>query len=219
MNTIEVKGLSYGYHTGQEILNIENLELRSGEHVFIHGPSGSGKTTLLSILCGIQADYQGSVKILGQELSQLKPAARDSFRATHIGYIFQQFNLISYLSVKENILLPMSFHQDTALLDQIPERFNQLLSSLEINEFAQRNVNSLSIGQQQRVAAARAFISKPKILIADEPTSALDPINKENFMNLLIKTAEESEATVALVSHDHALKKYFSNSLDLTGGQ
>ncbi len=216
MFAIEIDSLKFGYKPDQSIIDIDGFQLQPNHHLFIHGPSGAGKTTLLSILCGIQSGYQGSVKIFDQELKNLKNSERDSFRAKNIGYIFQQFNLVSYLNVRENILLPLAFGTNRSLEDRAPERLLMLVNALEINSLLDRKVNQLSIGQQQRVAAARALITSPKILIADEPTSALDSANKFKFMELLKNSAAESRTTVVIVSHDTSLQNNFEQSLSIS---
>jgi len=218
MFAIEIDSLKFGYKPDQSIIDIGSFQLEPNQNLFIHGPSGAGKTTLLSILCGIQSGYLGSVKIFDQELKNLKSSERDAFRASNIGYIFQQFNLVSYLSVRENIMLPLCFGSNRALEDRAPERLQMLAHALEINTLLDRNVNQLSIGQQQRVAAARALISSPKILIADEPTSALDDLNKTKFMELLKDSAAESKTTIVIVSHDTSLQKNFDQSLSIAHG-
>ena len=215
MFAIEIDSLKFGYTPEQSIIDIGSFQLKPNQNLFIHGPSGAGKTTLLSILCGIQSGYQGSVKIFEQELKNLKSSERDTFRAKNIGYIFQQFNLVSYLSVRENILLPLCFGSNRSLEDRAPERLQMLVHALEINNLLDRSVNQLSIGQQQRVAAARALITSPKVLIADEPTSALDDINKAKFMELLKNSAAESKTTVVIVSHDKSLQSNFDQSLSI----
>lgn len=213
---VEIQNLSFTYPTSIEVtLSIPSMVIEKGQHSFIYGPSGCGKTTLLSILCGIQADYSGSVKVLGTELRTLPSHQRDRFRSHHIGYIFQMFNLISYLSVVENIYLPLKFNPKESLLDGAPEKINLLLHQLEINQLSDKPVSQLSVGQQQRVAAARALISEPEIIIADEPTSALDAKNRDQFMNLMQKSCEETQSTLIFVSHDQSLASSFHQKLSL----
>lgn len=203
-------------------LVIERLEIPTKQHVFVKGPSGSGKSTLLSLLTGIITPQSGEVQLLGQELNSLSPAKRDQFRADHIGYIFQQFNLLPYLSVIENVLLPCRFSKQRKqrALEKNPslvEQAKHLLTRLHLPESAfERPITDLSIGQQQRVAAARALIGQPKIIIADEPTSALDHDNRQSFIELLIEEANNSQASVIFVSHDSSLQPYFDRTIELS---
>lgn len=200
----------YPEQPNQTVLNIPSWSLSGGEQAFVHGPSGGGKSTLLNLLSGLLMPSKGQVNILGQRLDQMTSRQRDRFRANHIGYVFQQFNLIPYLNSFDNTLLASQFSQrrkTPVLQDEI----KQLLKSLNIAENDwHRPARNLSIGQQQRVAIARALINKPQLLIADEPTSSLDSINKDAFMALLMSIVAESRITLVFVSHDLSLSDYFS---------
>ncbi|WP_218871217.1 ABC transporter ATP-binding protein [Chitinibacter bivalviorum] len=199
-------------------LDIPEFSLAKGEHLFLHGPSGSGKSTLLSLLTGIHLPQAGSVKILGQDLSQLSGPARDKFRADHLGYVFQQFNLLNYLSVLDNVLLPCQFSSQRRARaggDQAKEQAMHLLTRLDLANYAQQAVCKLSVGQQQRVALARALIGAPEILIADEPTSALDAERRGAFIELLFECAQEHNTAVLMVSHDPQLAAAFDRSVSL----
>lgn len=191
------------------VLNIESWSVAAGEHVFVHGPSGGGKSTLLNLLSGILGANSGEVSILGERLDSMNARQRDRFRANHIGYIFQQFNLVPYLDAIDNIQLAHQFatkQPQSALSDEI----KALLSTFHIPQADwQKPVRQLSIGQQQRIAIARAMINKPQLLIADEPTSSLDQNNRDNFMQQLMIMASEHRITLLLVSHDMALASYF----------
>lgn len=199
-------------------LVIEKLEVRRGEHLFIKGPSGCGKSTLLGLLTGINQTQQGSVAILGEELTQLSSRQRDRFRADNIGYIFQQFNLLPYLSVIENVILPCQFsaQRKRRVTINLEQRAKELLSKLHLSDsLMHKPVVELSIGQQQRVAAARALIGNPPLIIADEPTSSLDHNNRSAFIELLLEQANQVNATLIFVSHDPTLEPLFDRSLDL----
>lgn len=202
-------------------LVIEQLAIEPQQHVFIQGPSGCGKSTLLSLLTGIMIPQSGHISILETRLNRLSQAERDKFRARHIGYIFQQFNLLPYLSVLENVLLPCRFSRERKAKAErqnqsLEQQAKQLLTRLHLpTECFARPINELSIGQQQRVAAARALIGQPEIIIADEPTSALDQDNRQAFIQLLIEEANLSGATVIFVSHDSSLRPYFDVHVDL----
>ena len=204
------------------VVDISHLEIAQGEQIFIYGPSGSGKSSLLSLLAGINVPSQGEVSLLGQPFSTLSAKKRDSFRADHIGYIFQNFNLISYLSPIENVMLATAFSKRRAMHatkqdGSIKQSAERLLTALELpQQNWNQSVMSLSIGQQQRVAAARALIGAPEIIIADEPTSALDTDNRERFISLLFQEAKKHHTSIVFVSHDLALAPLFTRSLDIT---
>ncbi len=208
-------------------LDIEQLSVTANEHVFIKGPSGCGKSTLLSLLTGINAATQGQVELLGSNLTELSSSQRDRFRADNIGYIFQQFNLLPYLSVVENVILPCQFsHQRKQNVSgSLIQRANELLDKLHLPQAVrQKPVIDLSIGQQQRVAAARALIGEPKVVIADEPTSALDYDNRSAFIELLMEEANRVGSTLVFVSHDPTLESLFERVIHLpainrAGGQ
>ncbi|MDW6002825.1 ABC transporter ATP-binding protein [Vibrio mangrovi] len=199
-------------------IDIEHLTVSAGEHLFIKGPSGCGKSTLLALLTGINTCQSGSVSVLNHDLSQLTSRQRDRFRADHIGYIFQQFNLLPYLSVIDNVLLPCHFSElrRTNVSGSLHEKARQLLTGLKLPEhLLTQPVVELSIGQQQRVAAARALIGSPKLIIADEPTSALDYDNRSAFIELLMEEADQVNATLIFVSHDPTLESMFNRSINL----
>ena len=200
----------YPEQPNQNVLNIPSWTLSGGEQVFIHGPSGGGKSTLLSLLSGLLMPCEGQLSILGQRLDQMTSRQRDRFRASHIGYMFQQFNLIPYLNAFDNTLLASHFasRKNTPVLR---DEIKKLLNTLNISENDwYKPARNLSIGQQQRVAIARALINKPQLLIADEPTSSLDPFNKDTFMALLMSIVSENRITLVFVSHDLSLSNYFN---------
>lgn len=199
-------------------LAIEKLDVHRGEHLFIKGPSGCGKSTLLGLLTGINQAQQGSVTILGKEQGQLSSRQRDRFRADNIGYIFQQFNLLPYLSVIENVILSCQFsaQRKQRVEVDLALRAQDLLEKLHLSPaLLHKPVVELSIGQQQRVAAARALIGSPPLIIADEPTSSLDHDNRTAFIELLLEQVNQVNATLVFVSHDPTLEALFDRSLDL----
>jgi putative ABC transport system ATP-binding protein len=215
---VQLTDVRFSYRPGKEILRIRNLTVESREHVFLFGPSGSGKTTLLGLLAGVLQAQSGSVSILGQDLTAMKPARRDDFRGTHIGYIFQMFNLIPYLSVLENITLPCRLSRERQRrLNGTPmnEAARRVAEHLGIGQLLQSNVATLSVGQQQRVAAARSLIGTPEIIIADEPTSSLDYDHRERFVELLFNECKEAGSTLLFVSHDRTLMPLFHRSISL----
>lgn len=220
---IEIRDLLFRWQpAGPTVLAIEGLQVAAGERVFIEGPSGSGKSTLLSLLAGVTTAQAGSVRVLDQALETLGSVERDHFRAHHIGYIFQMFNLIPYLSVVENVLLPCRFsvqRRDKALArgGDLEAEATRLLGHLDMDdpELLGRAVTTLSVGQQQRVAAARALMGSPELLIADEPTSSLDTGRRESFIRLLFEECQEAGSTLIFVSHDAGLAHLFDRSVDL----
>jgi putative ABC transport system ATP-binding protein len=221
-DAININNLSFGWRKDEAaILDLPELRIERGERVFIKGSSGSGKSTLLSLIGGVLLPQQGTVSVLGQKLNELSAARRDRFRAEHIGFIFQMFNLIPYLSVEDNVLLPCHFsRQRKQNIEQRGSSLNdeamRLLQHLDLPaQLMQRSVTELSVGQQQRVAAARALIGGPELVIADEPTSALDADRRSVFLQLLLKECAQQNTTLVFVSHDSSLEKQFDHSLHL----
>ncbi|MCB1924060.1 MAG: ABC transporter ATP-binding protein [Gammaproteobacteria bacterium] len=206
---------------GPEVLAFGCLHIGRGERVFVEGPSGSGKSTLLSVLAGVVVPQSGSVDILDTPLHALRAAHRDRFRADHIGYVFQQFNLLPYLSVTENVILPCRFSsrrraRALAQSSSLESEAVRLLGHLDMTgELLQRPVVELSVGQQQRVAAARALMGAPELLIADEPTSSLDADRRSAFVRLLFDECGRSGATLVFVSHDASLEPLFERTVRL----
>lgn len=198
-------------------LDIAEFALAPGEQLFLHGPSGSGKSTLLNLLAGVLLPRSGDIAILGTSLPRLSGSARDRFRADHIGLIFQQFNLIPYLSVVDNVLLPCRFSRRRR--DQAGDaraEARRLLRHLDLDEALwQRPATALSVGQQQRVAAARALIGTPELVIADEPTSALDAERQAAFLDLLANECNAAGTALVFVSHDRRLAGRFSREIAL----
>tara|TARA_R110002126_G_scaffold16527_31_gene66115 strand:+ start:9428 stop:10138 length:711 start_codon:yes stop_codon:yes gene_type:complete len=211
---IELKNVQFFYQPASWQLNLPGLTLQPGQHLFIRGASGSGKTTLLNLLAGILAPKQGEIMLGGNAFSRLSAARRDTLRAQNIGVVFQQLNLISYLSVLDNVLLSAHFAGNK--LSESKQRAETLLNSLGLpTQLHQQQASALSVGQQQRVAIARALLTRPALLIADEPTSALDADNRDSFMQVLLQQADACETTVIFVSHDAGLRQYFNLQLDM----
>ena len=205
----------------QPLLRIPELQVFAGERVLLRGPSGSGKSTLLSLLAGIHPATPGQVLVLGHDLGRLSQRQRDKLRANEIGYIFQQFNLLPYLSAWQNVVLAEKFaparkqrldktkanHRQQAL-----ELLQQLgLAAADCNKPA----HALSVGQQQRVAAARALFGAPALIIADEPTSALDSDHRDNFIRVLFEACSKNSTTLLFVTHDSSLSRHFDRTLEL----
>lgn len=206
------------YHTYQSekspSLFIPDWQVNKEEQVFLYGDSGSGKSTLLNLLSGVLAPTSGNIEILGENLTTMSNSQRDSFRAQHIGVVFQTFNLVPYLTVFENIGLAVYFAKGSKR--QLTERTLALLSSLNLSpDVLNKPVCQLSIGQQQRVAIVRALINEPELLLVDEPTSALDASARDAFLNVLLDLSRTKKTSMVFVSHDKSIETYFTSSLDI----
>ena len=202
-------------------LSIGDFRLAKGERLFLLGPSGGGKSTFLSLLTGIVTPQSGSIGILGSDIARLRGGARDRFRAEHFGIIFQMFNLLPYGSVIDNVVLPLSFspsrRKRASANGSIEAEAKRLLASLGIEPSLVEgtSASSLSVGQQQRVAAARALIGAPELIVADEPTSSLDRNRQQAFLDLLFSDVAEAGSTLIMVSHDESLAPRFSRVVRL----
>jgi len=221
---LQVRDLRFAWPGEQgDVLALDGFAIAPGRRLFVHGPSGCGKSTLLGLLAGVLVPRAGEVRLLGQDWARLPAARRDARRADHVGVIFQQFNLLPYLSALDNVLLPCRFSRrraqragaegDTAGPGAEARRLLQRVALPEA--LWTRPARLLSVGQQQRVAAARALIGRPELVIADEPTSALDAALRDEFMALLLGQCEASGASLVFVSHDERLAAAFDDRLDL----
>jgi putative ABC transport system ATP-binding protein len=218
---VMARELVYAWPDQEPVLDIQSLRIDPGERVFMLGPSGSGKSTLLGLIGGVLDAGSGELHVLDTPLHTTRVARRDRLRADHIGFIFQLFNLLPYLSVIDNVVLPCRFSErryeraikQSSTVEQEAER---LLDHLGVTgALLQREVSELSIGQQQRVAAARALIGEPELLIADEPTSALDQALRARFIELLLQECAAAGSAVLFVSHDTSLSDSFDRSIVL----
>ncbi len=219
---IEIHDLRFRWPgAADDCVAIDTLTLASGSSVFLHGPSGCGKSTLLGLLAGVLLPRQGEVNFLGRGWGGLSGRERDAFRADHVGYVFQQFNLLPYLSVLDNVLLPCRFsttrrERAAAGAGSPKASAAALLTRVGlIDSLWQRSASQLSVGQQQRVAAARALIGRPEVVIADEPTSALDAALRDGFMDLLLGQCRAAGSTLVFVSHDERLATRFDRQVSL----
>lgn len=221
--TVEVDGIRFAWKPGQrDVVDIECLQVSAGERVFIEGPSGSGKSTLFSLLGGVVSPREGTVRILQTNLSRMPAHRRDLFRADHIGFVFQMFNLVPYLSMLDNVTLPCRFsllrRKRVRSRAESPEaEARRLLDRLGLDqhELHGRPVTDLSIGQQQRVAIARALIGAPELIMADEPTSSLDEGTRERFLEVLTAQCDEMGASLLFASHDMRLSSMFDRRVSL----
>ena len=218
---VAARDLQFAWPGQEPVLRIPEFHIARGERLFLSGPSGSGKSTLLGLIGGVLEAGHGELEVLGTSLPELRPAQRDRFRAQHVGYIFQLFNLLPYLSVIENVVLPCRFaerRRQEALKrsSTLDDEAKRLLDDLGLGgPLLNRPVTELSIGQQQRVAAARALIGAPELLIADEPTSSLDQDVRGRFIDLLLAECETFGTAVLFVSHDASLGDHFDRQLAL----
>lgn len=215
---IDVQQIQFQYPGSNDlVLDIDHFQAQKGEKIFLYGPSGTGKSTFLEILAGVLVVQRGQVQILGHDLSVMSSDQRDALRGSHIGYIFQSLNLLPFLSIRENIMLPLELSPERARRVEKPENELQyLLDKLGLAGFQYKPVHQLSVGQQQRVAVARALIGSPELILADEPTSALDYDHRERFLQLLFDLAEENQSSVLFVSHDRTLEKMFDRRMSLS---
>lgn len=218
---ISLRDLKFSYAgagSGGE-LDIERFDVAQGESVFLQGASGSGKSTLLNLIGGVLKPTSGEISLLGTNLSSLSSSGRDAFRADHLGYVFQMFNLLPYLDVVANVTLALTFSPRRRIrLDGVSPKSEaqRLLNELGLDESVQaKRVAQLSVGQQQRVACARALIGGPELIVADEPTSALDAQASARFVRLLLTQAANAGASVVFVSHEASLAEHFDRAIDI----
>ena len=219
---IRLSRIEFAYPGGAQVVDIAELTVARGERLFVEGASGSGKSTLLCLVAGILTPTGGTVDVLGESVSALGAAARDRFRAENIGFVFQMFNLLPYLSLVDNVVLPCHFSraraavalQNSASLADEAQRLLERLG-LDVRALRGRRVTELSIGQQQRVAVARALIGRPPLVVADEPTSAMDATARIAFVELLLEECATAGITVVFVSHDPALAASFERRISM----
>ena len=211
---IELRDLRFRYPQGEFALRVRKLEVASGERVALAGPSGSGKTTLLRLVAGIAVPDSGSVCTHGAHLSALDDVARRAFRIRHIGLVFQEFELLEYLSVLDNVLLPYRIQRALSLDAAARERAEALAERVGIGDKLACLPERISHGERQRVALCRALVTRPAIVLADEPTGNLDPGNRDRALDILLAYARESGATLVTVTHDHELLPRFGRVID-----
>lgn len=220
---VSLEQVRFAWPGGARVIDLPRFEMAPGERLFLHGPSGSGKSTLLNLIAGMVTPESGRIEVLGVDLRRLNGAARDRHRADHIGFIFQMFNLIPYLSVMENTCLPCEFsaHRRARAMatgGSVQAEALRLLAHLDMADpsLLRRRVTDLSVGQQQRVAAARALLGSPALIIADEPTSALDSDRRLAFVDLLFAECARAATALLFVSHDRTLAPRFDRQVALT---
>ena len=208
--------MTFRYAQGGFSLEVPELRIAQGARSAAVGPSGSGKTTLLNLISGIERPASGEVQTAGVRVDALSAAARRAFRITHVGFVFQDFLLLDYLDVRQNILYPYRLHGDLALDQEARARAERLAADLGIDRFLGRRPDELSQGERQRVAIARALVTAPKLILADEPTGNLDPETKRDALQLLFDQCDALGMTLLMVTHDHGLLDRFDQVVDVS---
>jgi putative ABC transport system ATP-binding protein len=221
---ISLEDVTFQYGEAGFRLHIDTLEIESSANVALVGPSGSGKTTLLHLLAGIFVAEQGRVDVAGHHLPRMSDGARRDFRIYNVGQVFQDFELVDYLNVRENILVPFFINSQLTLSTETRRAADELAESMGLRDKLRRPIAKLSQGERQRVAICRALLPRPQIILADEPTGNLDPENTQHVLDILLEHAAASRATFVMVTHDHSLLPRFDRVIDFTqflvdGGQ
>lgn len=211
---IDIRGLHFAYPDGAFRLDIPSFQMQESEKLAVIGPSGSGKTTLLNLVSGIMSPRRGEVRVAGADIGALSDARRRDFRIRHIGFVFQDFELLGYLNVLDNILHPYRITGALRLDRQVRERACQLAESLGVSDKLKRHPDHLSQGEKQRVAICRALLPRPRLILADEATGNLDPRNKGRILDLLFDSVDAHGATLLAVTHDHELLPRFDRVVD-----
>ncbi len=211
---INIHSLEFHYRYGEFRLSVPEFRVTQGEKVAVIGPSGSGKTTLLNLIAGIFAPVSGTVGVDNTDVSALNDAQRRDFRITNVGFVFQDFELLDYLNVLDNILHPYRITRVLTLDRSARERAVRLAERMGIDDKLRRFADDLSQGEKQRAAICRALLPHPKLILADEATGNLDPENKTLILDLLFQAVEEHDATLLAVTHDHDLLKRFDRVVD-----
>ena len=211
---IQIQDLTFYYRLGEFSLNIQEFSVVKGEKVAVIGPSGSGKTTLLNLVGGIVTPRKGLVSVDQIKVNKLNDAGRRDFRVANIGFVFQDFELLDYLNVLDNILHPYRITGALSLNKEVRSRAIVLAKEMGIGDKLRRHANDLSHGEKQRVAICRALLPRPKLILSDEATGNLDPDNKMLILDLLFRSVEQHNATLLAVTHDHELLNRFDRVVD-----
>lgn len=212
---IKIRELYFEYPGSDFKFSISKLDIKGGAKVAVIGPSGYGKTTFLNLLSGISTPVKGEIEVDSEDIGSLSDSERRSFRISKIGFVFQNFELVEYLTILDNILLPYRINPSLTLTGEVRSRARALSEKMGLSDKLKRNVTKLSQGEMQRVAICRALLTEPRLLLADEPTGNLDPTNKELTIQTLFDYAERHENTLVMVTHDHSLLSGFDSVIDL----
>ncbi len=213
---IHIQDLDFRYGRANFRLVIDDLKIETGERVAFVGPSGSGKTTLLNLISGIALAQSGTIQVAGNDVSQLSDKQRRDFRVANTGFVFQRFELIEYLNVKDNILFPFLINSSIELTSEVRARMLELAESVGIARLLKRYPRQLSQGEQQRVAICRAMILSPPLVLADEPTGNLDPANKQIILDLMLGAFGTQDRTFVLVTHDQSVAEKCDRIIDFS---
>jgi putative ABC transport system ATP-binding protein len=215
-DVIAVRDLEFSYRVGDFSLRVPELEVGAGESVALVGPSGCGKTTLINLLAGIQEAASGRIEVAGLDMAQLAPEDRQDLRILKLGLVFQEFELLEYLDVLENVLLPYRLTSLLELDGEVTSRARSLLEDLGLGDKLGRFPAQLSQGERQRVALCRALVTQPAVVLGDEPTGNLDPENRDHVIDALLDYGRDTGAPVVVVTHDHELLPRFDRAIDVT---
>ena len=213
---IEVNNVTFGYKVGGFRIDIPKLGVEAGEKVAVIGPSGCGKTTLLHLLAGLLVPSAGRIAVDGTDVSALSREDRQDYRALRMGMVFQEFELLAYLDVIDNVLLPYRISPVLTLDDEARERAEALVQEVGLDGKQRRYPHHLSQGERQRIAVCRALVTRPAIILGDEPTGNLDPENRDHIMDTLWRYSEETKAPLVVVTHDHELLGRFNRAIDVS---
>jgi putative ABC transport system ATP-binding protein len=211
---IAINDLEFSYPTGNFLLQIPEFSVEKHEKIAVIGPSGTGKTTLLNLVAGIIVPRRGGIRVNDTPVDQLNDAQRRQFRITNIGFVFQDFELLDYLNVRDNILHPYRISKALQLDSAVRQRAQMLAEEMGIGDKLKRQATDLSQGEKQRAAICRALLPQPRLILADEATGNLDPDNKTRILDLLFRAVQEHDTTLLAVTHDHELLKQFDRIVD-----
>ncbi len=212
---ITIKDLKFGYPKGGFSLCVANLQIEGGEKVAIIGSSGSGKTTLLNLVAGVILPTSGDIRVCDTEVSALSREDRQDFRARTMGMIFQEFELLDYLNIVDNVLLPYRISPVIELDAAARQRAELLVQEAGLSGMCRRYPRRLSQGERQRIAVCRALVTRPEVLVCDEPTGNLDPYNRDRMIETLFRYSDEMRAALVIVTHDHAILERFDRTVDI----
>lgn len=213
---ISITDLEFKYPKSDFAIQIANLSVAPGERLAIVGPSGSGKTTLLKLIAGIEKPRIGTIDVCRRDVTSMNDHQRRRFRIGQIGFVFQKFELIDYLNVGDNIVLPYLINKSLTLTSDVRQRAADLAQQMSIQPLLKRHPDKLSQGEKQRVAICRALVTSPKLILADEPTGNLDPTNKQIILDLFLRQCESSDRAMVMVTHDMVIANQCDRVVDFS---